>query len=112
MKGTFFSADFVADSNNNLRLIEVNTDTGLTDLQENLLDWTDFIGLISASNINTELGRSSSAQFDINGSSERGLAGVASGQISFNNFFLYCLIAFTILSVLLINKIQGNKEKI
>ena len=28
MKGTVFSADFVKDSNGNLRLLELNTDTG------------------------------------------------------------------------------------
>ena len=27
MKGTFFSADFVKDENDNLRLLELNTDT-------------------------------------------------------------------------------------
>lgn len=43
-------------------------------------------GSISASQINTELGRTSSASFSMNGSAERGLAGKSSGQISFNDF--------------------------
>ena len=51
MKGTFFSADFVTDINNNLRLIEINTDTGLTEPQKYLLDWTDFIQVLSTNNI-------------------------------------------------------------
>ena len=29
MKGTFFSADFVTDADDNLRLLEINTDTGI-----------------------------------------------------------------------------------
>ena len=29
MKGTFFSSDFVKDENDNLRLLELNTDTSL-----------------------------------------------------------------------------------
>jgi hypothetical protein len=41
---------------------------------------------IKASDINVELGRSAGAAFDINGASERALAGVASGPISFSNF--------------------------
>jgi hypothetical protein len=41
----------VVDSNDNLRLIEVNTDTGLTTPQKFLLDWTQFIGILSSNNI-------------------------------------------------------------
>lgn len=51
MKGTFFSADFVTDKDDNLRLIEVNTDTGLTAPQVHVLDWSDFITVLSNNNI-------------------------------------------------------------
>lgn len=44
-------------------------------------------GVITAAMINTELGRSSSATFDINGASERALAEKPSGQISFSDFY-------------------------
>jgi len=54
MKGTFFSADFVIDKNENLRLIEINTDTGAVESQMSSFDWSDFIGVLSGSNI-TEL---------------------------------------------------------
>lgn len=51
MKGTFFSADFVTDKDNDLRLIEINTDTGIVASQKNVFDWTDFISLLNTSNI-------------------------------------------------------------
>ena len=51
MKGTFFSADFVRDKNDNLRLIEINTDTGLTEQQAFIFDWSDFINTLSTNNI-------------------------------------------------------------
>jgi hypothetical protein len=51
MKGTFFSADFVADKNNNLRLIEINTDTGAVNSQKYIFDWSDFISVLSTNNI-------------------------------------------------------------
>ena len=51
MKGTFFSADFVRDNDNKLRLIEVNTDTGITEPQKNVFDWTNFISILSANSI-------------------------------------------------------------
>lgn len=51
MKGTFFSADFVTDKNDDLRLIEINTDTGIVKSQAFILDWTDFISLLSDSGI-------------------------------------------------------------
>ena len=51
MKGTFFSADFVTDKNDNLRLIEINTDTGLTSPQVHVLDWSDFISVLQTNNI-------------------------------------------------------------
>jgi hypothetical protein len=44
-------------------------------------------GTISTNNINVELGRSGSAQFSINGSEERALAGIASGTISLASFY-------------------------
>lgn len=52
MKGTFFSTDFVTDINGNLRLLEVNTDTGAVPSQMSSFDWTDFISVLSESEIN------------------------------------------------------------
>ena len=51
MKGTFFSADFVLDINNNPRLVEVNTDTGAVSSQMGAFDWSDFIIVLSDNNI-------------------------------------------------------------
>jgi hypothetical protein len=51
MKGTFFSADFVKDANNDLRLIEINTDTGLTSPQAHVLDWSNLISVLGTNNI-------------------------------------------------------------
>ena len=53
MKGTFFSADFVRDKEDNLRLIEINTDTGIVEDQKSVLDWTDFINVLSENSIDT-----------------------------------------------------------
>lgn len=53
MKGTFFSADFVRDKDDNLRLIEINTDTGIVEDQKSVLDWTDFITILNNNNIDT-----------------------------------------------------------
>ena len=54
MKGTFFSADFISDENNNLRLLELNTDTAvLSDIMDTYLVFTDFINLLSTNNITT-----------------------------------------------------------
>ena len=52
MKGTFFSADFVTDSNDNLRLLELNTDTGYasTTTLDNF-DYSDFISILQTNNI-------------------------------------------------------------
>jgi len=44
-------------------------------------------GTLPASEINTELGRSASALFNMNGAQERALAGVASGSYGFNSFY-------------------------
>ncbi len=49
MKGTFFSADFIQDSEGNLRLMEVNTDTACVANAIPYLDWTDFISVLSGS---------------------------------------------------------------
>lgn len=51
MKGVFFSADFVLDKNDILRLIEVNTDTGILISQKYVFDWTDFITVLSKNGI-------------------------------------------------------------
>ena len=44
-------------------------------------------GTLPASEINTELGRSATAQFNLGGSEERALAQVPTGSISFNHFY-------------------------
>ena len=51
MKGTFFSSDFVIDKDENLRLIEINTDTGAVASQTGSFDWTDFINILDTNNI-------------------------------------------------------------
>jgi hypothetical protein len=51
MKGTLFSADFVTDKDNDLRLIEINTDTGIVASQKDVFDWSDFITLLDSSTI-------------------------------------------------------------
>lgn len=51
MKGTFFSADFVTDSDGNPRLVEVNTDTGAVSSQMNIFDWSNFIEVLNTNNI-------------------------------------------------------------
>jgi hypothetical protein len=51
MKGTFFSADFVRDINDDLRLIEINTDTGIVESQSSVFDWSDFISILDTNNI-------------------------------------------------------------
>jgi hypothetical protein len=51
MKGTFFSADFIKDSEGNLRLMEVNTDTGCVTNGLPFLDFSQFIQVLSDSNI-------------------------------------------------------------
>jgi hypothetical protein len=43
--------------------------------------------LIRASDINIELGRAANATFQLGGSTERGLAGVANGQVRFGDFY-------------------------
>lgn len=49
MKGTLFSADFIEDANGNLRLLEINTDTSVTNFS--YFDYSDFISLLKANSI-------------------------------------------------------------
>lgn len=51
MKGTFFSADFIKDSSDNLRLLELNTDTTLLKPQLDKIDWSHFISILSDNSI-------------------------------------------------------------
>jgi intein/homing endonuclease len=49
MKGTLFSADFIEDANGNLRLLEINTDTSVTNFS--CFDYGDFIWLLGSNSI-------------------------------------------------------------
>ena len=51
MKGTLFSADFVKDSNGNLRLLELNTDTGFIDQELVNFDFNEFNQVLIDNNI-------------------------------------------------------------
>jgi hypothetical protein len=51
MKGTLFSADFVKDSEGNLRLLELNTDTSIIGGELYNFDFTEFINILSINNI-------------------------------------------------------------
>ena len=54
MKGTFFSADLVKDENDNLRLLEINTDTAcITDTLDTQFDFSDWITILQNNNITT-----------------------------------------------------------
>lgn len=53
MKGTLFSADFVKDSNGNLRLIEFNTDTAVITGQINNIDLSGLITVMQSNSIDT-----------------------------------------------------------
>lgn len=53
MKGTFFSADFIKDSNGQLRLLELNTDTGISQGGLAYADYTEFFNLLSENGIDT-----------------------------------------------------------
>lgn len=53
MKGTLFSADFVKDSNGNLRLLELNTDTGFIDQELVNFNFDEFISVLSSNNLTT-----------------------------------------------------------
>jgi len=51
MKGTLFSADFVQDSDGNLKLLEFNTDTGFYSSALTHFDYSGLHNIISSSNI-------------------------------------------------------------
>jgi glutathionylspermidine synthase len=51
MKGTLFSADFALSSDNELKLIEVNTDTGIAPNNLGFFDYSDFISVLQTNNI-------------------------------------------------------------
>lgn len=51
MKGTLFSADFVKDSNGNLRLLELNTDTGFINQELVNFDFSNFKQILVDNNI-------------------------------------------------------------
>jgi intein/homing endonuclease len=51
MKGTLFSADFVKDSSDNLRLLEFNTDTSIIGDELYNFDLTEFINVLDTNNI-------------------------------------------------------------
>lgn len=49
MKGTLFSADFIEDLNGDLRLLEINTDTSVTNFT--YFDYSEFVSVLQANNI-------------------------------------------------------------
>ena len=51
MKGTLFSADFVKDFNGNLRLLEINTDTGFVQSSLQYFDFTEFANVLTTNSI-------------------------------------------------------------
>jgi hypothetical protein len=51
MKGTLFSADFIKDSNGNLRLLELNTDTGFIPQELENFNLTEFEQILTDNNI-------------------------------------------------------------
>lgn len=51
MKGTLFSADFIKDSTGSLRLIELNTDTGIVKNRISSIDLSEFINVLSSNSI-------------------------------------------------------------
>jgi len=51
MKGTFFSADFISDESGDIRLMEVNTDTGCATTALPFLNWSEFIQSLEAESI-------------------------------------------------------------
>jgi hypothetical protein len=53
MKGTLFSADFIKDKNGNLRLLELNTDTGIIFQEIDNIDYTDFFNVLQTNGIDT-----------------------------------------------------------
>lgn len=51
MKGTLFSADFITDLNDNLRLLEINTDVGFISSAFPNFDFTELISVLSSNSI-------------------------------------------------------------
>lgn len=51
MKGTLFSADFIKDSNGELRLLELNTDTAIIPEQIANVDWQPILDVISVNSL-------------------------------------------------------------
>jgi hypothetical protein len=51
MKGTLFSADFALNSDNELKLLEINTDTGIAAHNLDFFDYSDFISVLENNNI-------------------------------------------------------------
>lgn len=51
MKGTLFSADFIKDESGNLKLLEVNTDTGFIDAASSHFDFSGVKTLLEANNL-------------------------------------------------------------
>jgi len=51
MKGTLFSADFINDSNNNLKLLEINTDSGFVSASFGNYNFSELINTLSTNNI-------------------------------------------------------------
>ena len=51
MKATFFSADFVKTNDNELKLLEINTDTSIQEHLTSKLDFTDLITVITSNSI-------------------------------------------------------------
>ena len=51
MKGTFFSADFAKDSNGNLRLLEINTDTSIVGNELSNFNFTEFAEILTTNDI-------------------------------------------------------------
>ena len=51
MKGTLFSADFALSSDNELKLIEINTDTSIAAHNLGFFDYNDFVSVLQTNNI-------------------------------------------------------------
>jgi hypothetical protein len=89
MKGTFFSADFVRDINDDLRLIEINTDTGIVESQQSVFDWSDFITILDTNNITkVDVVYKHSVQFPIVNSLSASLAENATFITEFNKVLI------------------------
>jgi hypothetical protein len=51
MKGTLFSADFVKDSSGNHRLLELNTDTAISNVAASQIDYSSFTDILNTESI-------------------------------------------------------------